>query len=870
MSKKSCCCGAGTHIAIPCRNAITRTFIGKDYYYGPPPFGGGQGQPERVKLNYVFRSNGANTELLGPFRYVSGVAQFDTSRDIKFMMRGAGGGAAGPWIGGPIDKQYGKGGNGAYTQYQAKANPNHAGMGGEGGRGGTLNNDFYLNDPYLKPNYKSGGPSLIIDGDGGDASVIGIGLGSFIDILDYKAAAGAGGGAAIIATSIDYPPQVLGPRDGGDAGITQAKDGQDGYSRLFSDPLTFDPTKVKGKGYGATDLRGGSAGGTLNIPPPANEARDGTVDFGGAARTQRREVNNQDILAGLGGGGGGGWFGGGGGSLEGSGGGGSSKGETLYSFISNELYPANYCNPYLLQDTGMGGKKLPRNSSENGQPGTLVAYWIYAECACDPTKNSLPEPLFICLSQAQVDQIQSQLLSIPQPEGGFWTSCTGLFTIEGEEYYLLGQCDQQCEEVYNYSDKTITSVRWGCTRVEPSTGTPIDNGPPCCQQIVCRPFCRIQGADCANCGCAESATAYVCCNNPNGITLPFYTAVYNGWIYNCTVGHQGWQIPGQGSQYETLCLSPVEGITCDNAPPPCNEVISEPFTGCIPDVPCNCPPVNASVTITSQYFQPCGGIDAPGGGGCQDQGVGSFTETFDNILCYSGPEFKYQLAPECFPNVLPAIIGWQVPGLSFITSRVVEELALTISFDCIPPVDSFGNYPYSIPSGGNGVWSICGASVEVDPIEGAYLTTIVNKLNNKLAGRVTLSVSADKVHTFGNFPDKIYSRIENIVSGDRLVVNVYINHTYYIGCGSARAFISAIPCIQPFPCRANGERFFQTPEQDGWDAISISVSDCTCITLTPPDPDTANGGTSITPCCNEPGIEVASPCCDSLITITLS
>ena len=861
MSKRSCCCDAGNWLAIPCRFYALASITGRDYYYGPGGFGSPQGAPERVKLYYIFRSEGESTgELIGPFKYSSGTPVFDSTRDVRFMMRGAGGGAAGPYIGGTEEQKYAKGGNGAYTEYQTKANPNHAGIGGAGGSGCTLNIDRYWINPFLGNNFKSGGPSLFIDGDGGDASWIGIGEGGFYDDADYKAAAGGGGGAAMISGAVIYPAQVLGPRNGGNAGISLGENGQDGYRRSFINPTAFDPTRITGKGFGATDMAGGSAGATT--PSAGFVANDGTFEYGGNARMVRDEVNGQEVLSGEGGGGGGGWYGGGGGAHKGSGGGGSSKGETAYSFTSTTDYPANYCNPYMNPFTGVGGKKGPRNNTEHGQDGNLVAYYIYGECKCDPSKNTISTPLFICLSQAQVTQILDELATQPKPEGGFWTTCERLFTIDGEEYILLGTCDKQCESVYDYSNKTIENIKWGCSSVDPNDPD-ADNGPPCCKQIICRPFCPINGADCATCGCPGGATAYVCCNNPSGITLPYYYSVHNGWIYYCTNNHSGWNVPGlQSANLETLCLSPVEGVTCDNTPPDCSQSLAEPFTDCILGQPCNCPDVNATVTLNTNYTQPCGGEL-----GCQEFS-GSFTETFEDILCYSGQEFKIQYAEECFPTVLPAQARFDVPQLSFIKVRETEELVLTITFDCIPPQDPNGNYPYSIPSGGNGIWAICGAEVDVDPNTGAYLNSIVSKLNSLLSGRVTLSAITN-IHTTA-YPDYLYSRIENDITDDRLIVKVYMMHSYFIGCGNVFANVSGAPCNPPFPCGGGGQKSFETGELDGWAAPNINVSGCSCITLTPPDPETAFPGTQIIPCCGDPGTETFGACCNGQITITIS
>lgn len=846
MPKKSCCCvPAGTYIAIPCRYYSGRKFTGGDARWahyeqgGPDPIGG---------------FGGGQSGLLGPFRVVNGQVVFDETRKIIYMLRGAGGGASKGITNGDV-YSYGLGGNGAYTEYKKNASINDVVRPGAGGLGGEI----VRYTSYIPPSTKyKGGKTLSVDGDGGDAAVLGNGTDWANNAV---AVAGAGGGGAYFYRwTYEENIPYIGPRDGGHAGITQGKKGEDGFA-------VFPPIGVCGGGSGATETVGGAAG--YNQGLPNYRALDGTNQGGG-----RAQYTNPAHLTpyGMGGGGGAGKYGGGGGAFDGGGGGGSSTKNTEYYFNPSDEYSANYCNPYMDNDAGMGGRRLPSNTSTSGSDGQIVQYYIKGFCDCDPTKNEIPDLMFICLNSNQYANIIKQLGPVPDPPS-YSGNYERLFTYDGEEYILLGPCDQQCEEIYRVPVETeFTNVRWSWR--ENNEGEGIAGTPPCCSQIVCRPVCPVEGANCAQCGCSEYNDVLVCCDTKNKPDT--YTSVYNGWIYSCVKSNQNWIIPGTTQNVVNLCLDPQDAECSDN-PKNCEYTIPDnPWTKCPWNYPdpniCNLS-ITATASVSVGFPNTCSGGYPPY---CIVVPVNVNTTIQLNTSTQYCSLYGTALGPskatvsECIviPNDPYDYLYQSSCCLNFAQSRVIEEDMLEIQFDCIPPQSEFGLYPVSIPLGnGAGEWIICGAKVNVTS---CTIDELVEALNLRLSPRVivTSKTSAYR-HIGGSFPDLITNIIATIDQG-KLKITVKTGHTFVRACGTLQLFFNTMDegrCVDfTFPPYFGGgvgaiQSGFIGREIDSWNITQDNLglgTICPCIN---------NGLTNETKCepdicgvvyCTNPGFSTIS------------
>jgi len=474
--------------------------------------------------------------------------------------------------------------------------------------------------------------------------------------------AGAGGGGAYFYRwTYEENIPYLGPRNGGNAGATQGKKGEDGYA-------VFPSIGACGGGFGATQTEGGSAGSDLGSENL--RALPGTI-FGGG----RAQYTNPAHLTpyGIGGGGGGGKYGGGGGAFDGGGGGGSSTTDTEYCFDPSENCPANYCNPFLGNDKDLGGRKLPINSSTTGTDGQITQYYIKGFCYCDTSKNQIPDPMFICLDANQFAYLIKELGPTPPP-----VSSSGnyqrLFSYNNEEYILLGICDQLCEQIYKVPVGSIfTSIRWEWR--ENNTGEGTEGAPPCCSQIVCRPVCPVAGAACASCGCEDYNDTFVCCDT-NG-KPDEYTAVYNGWIYSCIKSNQSWTDPGVDINVTELCLTPQE-IECSADQNNCDQSISEEYQGCRWDDISTC---QASVNVLTPEFTIAKtgtpSDECPYESSCFPPLVTRVSHTF-NFPPYPSESGRKGDCP----------YKWNAEGnLSFVSNQAWVERApfISIKFDCIPP-----------------------------------------------------------------------------------------------------------------------------------------------------------------------------------------
>jgi hypothetical protein len=846
MPKKKCCCvnvRSGSYIAIPCRYFYKRSYIGEQTYYAhyegnvENPFGG---------------FGGGQGNLIGPFRFVNGNSVFDSTRKIRYMLRGAGGGAGGPQIKRNfpgfeqiVPFQYSKGGNGAYTEFETLANQDHVIRGGLGGSGGI--NNWYVGDiadPNPSKHKRQGGQGVYVDANGGDAAFISSGVGWAIQHPPLAVAGGGGGGSFFwndrIAGSGNDQPQPedtaqIGPRNGGNAGIAIAEKGQDGWSNIQNIST--------GGGGAATSTAGGSAGTDIIITSANIYPTAGTNLLGGRGQRFRfEEVNNVFTYIGRGGGGGGGLFGGGGGAFSGGGGGGSSTKGNSYSFVSSNNFSANHCNPYLEKDTGIGGNRNQSLFTLNGGYGSVTQYYIEGFCPCDPSKNDIPEPMFICLNQEQYEYVINELG--PPPDIGFDEGdLNGLFVYEGEEYILLGACETDCESAYVIEeDASLESIRWEIRKEifgEGGSSSP----PPCCSQIICRPLCPLEGVNCANCGCSDVAEILSCCQTEGKPDT--YTGIYNGWLYSCVKSNQNWIIPGVDAPNITeVCISPSNSI-CSQEPKECEVSVSEPPGKCLDPACSNC---KLSITVTGDltWYDYCFTED-PNIPDCIEKQL-TVNHTFD--IPTSGSFFINKLLPSCVNTDFLTQTYIIFIDISVNRAAEIEEPVLEVEFDCASPNNGSVNI---------GMWEICGAKVNVEG-EGAYLSTIAEKFNFLLGGRVTVrDLTGGKFYVGcgGQFP----TRSEETVTNGRLKITYYGMHPYFIACGNVSVVISVAPC----PSTSITTYFESSSLLDGWNMNTLALTPCPCVPVFPNNPD-AKSEFLCTNCGTSPAI--IGPCPSQPLTVT--
>lgn len=800
MPKKACCCAVpgGNYLAIPCRFSLTTSFSNGlpnwAHWRGgsPTPIGG---------------FGGGQFELNGPFRYIDGQLVFDTTRDILYMMRGAGGGASGVTFN--YSYGFGAGGNGSYIEYKKNANINDVVKSGAGGCGASENVQWNI----IPENYQNGGEAYAINGDGGGASVIGTNTNWY---EQPAAVVGGGGGAGFVLSNLEPLLPFIGGKQGGDAGIVAGDAGEPGvyYEAFNSSPP---PPGLCGSGGGGTQTSGGTGGGGgIN-----NRAKNGTRFSGGQGSIR---VGAGGIV-GSGGGGGGGLYGGGGGAYSGAGGGGSStivSGREEYEFKSKNNLSANYCNPYMNPVSGVGGRRLPLVSSFFGENGEVVQYYIYGECECDPKKNTVPEQMFVCLNSVQYASIIEALGPAPDNCGGFDPGCTPLFTIDDEDYQLLGLCNENCEDVYKVPPGTglTQNARWvvnsgnnGAGGFDPDG----PNGPPCCSQIVCVPVCPIEGVNCANCGCDTYSEVFTCCDTKGKPDT--YTSVYNGWIYACTKSNNNWIVPGTITETVTqLCMDPFDGPAPNCTPTDiqdCIKNVNEPAP-CTPRNAQNCTDLAISVLGPQVYFL-ASDVGCPGIYSYKIQGsIPIDPGTFSGRAIITPNIVGYCRNPQYALDTI----------FDFVTTSIIENVPiLRIEFDCVPEFLG-SSIPFDIFTS---VWKICDATVNVT--EG-YLSTIATTFNSLLAGRVILTdLTSGKYHTSFNNNGNIVRTINN----GKATYTVYATHEYVKACGNVTYYIwaadGAISDPGPgLPSATEGRRsYFVGGEVDTWEPLTnLGVSNCNC------------------------------------------
>ena len=427
MAKRPCCCKEETpqvkhYIAIPCREYEAHLFLtaGVTSVF-PQQFDEsiefGQQEP-----SFPFKVLGIDgTDL---------IVGRDARRKLKFMLRGAGGGA----------KLNSFGGNGAYIDfnYIPYQNTNFTNMRIHIGRGGTGPKPGQPLDYSIPTQLYSGAPGYPLASWGGGAAAFAF---NPIDITDgIGFIAGAGGGAG---TAPD-PEEVL---SGGDAGVELGAAG--------SGP--------EGGGGASTITNSGGVAGGGNAQPGAS-TRGGR----GTRPDPAPELNIP--LDQVGGGGGAGYYGGGGGGFESSGGGGSSTlavnvNQTLIeydiAFDATELGPGSRCNPYFSKtwDPGLGANNIGRFLETtgntfipeyNGTTSQAAVYFRNRWCPCNESQvdfsndstGNFPDGLnYICITEEQYQTILTLADELPPPpstvdDSGVQQSFLS-FILNGTRYILV-------------------------------------------------------------------------------------------------------------------------------------------------------------------------------------------------------------------------------------------------------------------------------------------------------------------------------------------------------------------------------------------------------------------------------------------------
>lgn len=620
MPRKSCCCGGGNYIAVPCRYWSNIVFSGYNGFTGIEGASAIQGYDEYFgeTATALFKRSDSIFGLSGPlsgfhpfFKFPAGIDsspvkvvgftgclppspvgpisggyngttcyeliyEIDNSRPVYYKLWGAGGGG----VSTPLN-----GGNGAFTQVNGVYNQNNIACVGFGGFGNNMVKNF-TGWTGILPTYSGGGGQGFPAWGGGAAFVS-----SSFSAENNVAIVGAGGGAGT---------QIAGP---GHGGATYGKDAT--------------PTEGGKGACGDTPGKGGCG------------AESGIMQSGGRGHTGN--LNG-------GGGGGGGLAGGGGGGKTGFAGGGGSSEVTEWARSGNDQGPPNICDPYYWHQragsylssvmAGFGAYvKNPNssvsyglnNNSEFGMAGKVVVLYSGARCVCDSSLDTLPEQTYICLNQNQYNSIMEQARGSSAcygssiefggatglcGYGGFtfeflkWDSGEGgeipkfiSFYYENELYYLIGQCPVLCDPAYQVPEDasiTLSDCR--------------DYG-GCCKARLATPYCKIPtapGVDCFDISnqcpsdCipeTKPSPFYVCDTNEENVGMPdgiFWTKK-NGYYYMVTPT-QGW-IPFGQQIYPTEIISDIilgepccndnqqgcSGGIDTNTPSSCCKVVNEPF-----------------------------------------------------------------------------------------------------------------------------------------------------------------------------------------------------------------------------------------------------------------------------------------------------
>jgi hypothetical protein len=644
MPRKSCCCGGGNYIAIPCRAWGHAVFVGYQGLTGIQGASGMLGYDDYfgATATALFKNPNSIFGLSGPFAgqhpfykfyaggFVVGNAGFgsptpaplkiagftgctdtgpggqnwggyngttcyeaifvtDNDRPVHYKLWGAGGGGISTIL---------YGGNGAFTQVPGVYNENNIACVGFGGFGNDMVKNF-TGWTGILPTY-SGGGGQGYPAWGGGAAFVSV---SSFDPEDNVAVVGAGGGAGEL---------VPGPGHGG------ALAGKDA-------------TPPEG-GKGAVDVAAGFGG---------CGAQSGIFYSGG-----RGSKSSTGAIFYGGGGGGGGLGGGGGGGITGYAGGGGSSEVTEWARSGTDQGPPNICDPYFWIGatdlaSSVGGKifggfggyvsgrvpaaGIPENRAEFGMSGKVAVVYSSMKCVCDETLDTIPEQTYICLNQNQYDTIIQQargssacygstisfggatgLSAFGGLTSGFlqWTFGEGgdvpkmiSFYYGAELYYLLGQCSSLCDPAYQVPEDVALTLA-DCREYG-----------ACCQARLARPYCKIPtggpGVECFDVAfqcpvdCQpvidKPSPFYICETNEENVDIPdgvFWTKK-NGYYY-IVAPTQGW-IPF-GEQ-----LYPTEIITDIILQEPCCSLEQE---GCQGEQGPPTGPQQCCVVIDNQFNDP--------------------------------------------------------------------------------------------------------------------------------------------------------------------------------------------------------------------------------------------------------------------------
>lgn len=455
MPKKICCCkeqqtpGNRKHyIAIPCYeyDENVHSEVGVHNLYERVDQGEQLNDPAQKGPFKLYGINQLNTFTITP----------DYAREIRVMIRGAGGGAP------PVSF----GGNAAYSQHEFPTRNSllyytykaYVGAGGTGPEPGNF--DVHQTIPFF-----GGGPGYPLAGWGGGAGAVISGpAGTYETVLNFPSViTGAGGGAANGISQNRY---------GGHGGITQATDGDGNFG-----------------GCGASVNYGGTAG--------SIDATSGSLQKGGRGYGNWNGTLSPQSFYGAGGGSG--KYGGGGGGDSSSGGGGSSTTtfnqnelnfynlDLNYQFSGTDVGPGNRCNPFFTfyYDPGLGGQRTGRTintqtfqSGFSGANAQVVEYHRTKWCPCFETQTDFSTdttgPInyktHICLTEEQYQNIIQNLPDAPPPQdlSGIRVS----FELNGARYILVQldpdttdpttdhyYCSLGCEDIF-VENNLPTNVKW--------------------------------------------------------------------------------------------------------------------------------------------------------------------------------------------------------------------------------------------------------------------------------------------------------------------------------------------------------------------------------------------------------------------------
>jgi hypothetical protein len=186
-------------------------------------------------------------------------------------------------------------------------------------------------------------------------------------------------------------------------------------------------------------------------------------------------------------------------------------------------------------------------------------------------------------------------------------------------------------------------------------------------------------------------------------------------------------------------------------------------------------------------------------------------ETFTSIPPTSN-QFVYRDLDSCTNNEFVTAQYLVSANISFTNTLVIEEPVLEIEFDCVPPNPNVSLSPFRI----------CDAQINIEA-PGAYLSTIVDRFNLLLAGRVVL-----RDLTGGKFYvgcGTTFTRNESTISNGRLKITYFANHNYFSAC--VNAFVSA--GVTPCPLTTGGGYFETVGLLDGWNMSTLIFRPCPCV-----------------------------------------